>query len=268
MKNIKKFSSFNEAIIAPIDINYHTLSGLVELGLSNTELIAAINQIMNPLNVNFLNYDQFYNSITPEEQATCPPRHARVGPGIQFAYFDTANNQMVIVYDTDRRNSIYSMFDNDRNYEMFIKDLSKIIRHESVHMQQHDRYPRTTLPDVRDPKKYFGNKDEIMAHARTAADEIKHLPRAQIIKLLRDVPPQDDFMMGFPGAKMPMKVGMKVGMKKIAMKMGGGPPPGGMPMGPPPTSLDMYRRTFHMDDAEYKRFKKYLYLYLKHDEVI
>lgn len=253
---IKKFNSFiNEAIINPIDFNYHTLSGLVEAGLSRTELIEAINHILNPMGIHFLNYDEFYNSITPQEQATCPPRFARVAPGIQFAYFDTANNRMNIVYDQDRMNSIYSAFENDRNYNMFINALTKIIRHENVHMQQHAKFPRTELPDVRNPKKYFGTKDEIMAHARTAADELAHLPQDQLKRILSETQPVH------PMLKMPMhKAGAKIGAK---MGMPMGPPPG-----PPPTSLDLYRRHFDKNDPEYKRFMKYLYMYLKQDGVI
>lgn len=224
---IKNFNSFiNEAIINPIEINYHTLSGLVGTNLTRTELVDAINNILNSQGIYFLNYDSFYANLSESEKRGAPPRMAKAGPGIKFAYFDTANNRMTIVYDDDRFNPIEGAFLNDPRYEAFIHSLSKIIRHENVHMQQHTKHPRTELPNAMNPKAYFGNQDEIMAHARTAADEIKHLPISQIKKILS-------------------------GDKE-----------------PPMTSLGMYRRTFRKDDPEYKKFLKYLYLYLEDDGVI
>ncbi len=218
MKYIKLYKIFNEAVI--------------NTGLSSIKFKEDIKDITNLeilrefLNLNYntilFTYDEFFKTLSDNEKKGAPPRHAQMGTGIRFGFW-TKDNRCAIVYD---ENNLPRILLNNRLKEDFINDLFKIINHEQVHNIQSSKFNRTELPDTSNLKKYFSNKDEIMAHARTAVDEIKHLGREEILKIVRgDITPSR-------------------------------------------TSISMYRNNFDKNSDVYKRFIKYVYLYLKEEELI
>ena len=103
--------------------------------------------------------------------------------------------------------------------------LGDILKHEQIHVGQHSRRPNIDmpLPEPKDRKKYFSNKDEVMAFAFSVAKEIVSM---------------------FPEVRTPKEGFDKLTQNVRRFRLYG----------------DIKQNT---DDKTLKRYHKYIYLYLE-----
>jgi hypothetical protein len=187
MKNIKSFSSFNEAIITPSDFTemidelrdsllvkeeefFRTMPrrpmgrmdgpGMPPMGgmppMPGLE-IDEVNDITNSYNVYFEDYDTFYDGLPDDLKRTAPPRR---GSPI-FGY--VSENQQIRIVLTGGKLRI-----------MDLGFLNHMAQHESIHIGQRSRRNLPySLPDPKNQKLYFSDKDEIMAFSQSIVDMMK-----------------------------------------------------------------------------------------------
>ena len=145
MKYLKKF---NEAVIIPDELKgdreIKSFDDLVEYGKEN--------------NFDVVEYDEFYASLKEDDQKTAPSKEAPF-----FALFHPERKKPMFVV-TDK--IVAEVFP--------IKDIvNNIIPHERIHQKQSERKNiKYKLPPPMDKKKYFSNKDEIMAFSWTIANDL------------------------------------------------------------------------------------------------
>ena len=205
MKNIKRFRNFNEAIISPTDftemidelrdsllveeeeffrndprpmgrmmggpggmppmgmpmggpggmpMGMHMGSGMPPMpGLEIDE----VNDITNSYNVYFEDYDTFYDGLPQDLKRTAPPRK-----GAPIFGYVSENQQIRIVLTGDKLRIMDLGF------------LNHMAQHESIHIGQRGRRNlQYSLPDPKDQKSYFSDKDEIMAFSQSIVDMMK-----------------------------------------------------------------------------------------------
>jgi hypothetical protein len=172
-KNLKKWNAFkiNESndysqVIQPDDITPYIkeFSKLVEKQLSYEDLLIAIDDILNNSVFYFVDGMNYTNNY-PD-----PMPLINMSEGIHFAYSDTETLCIVFVVNS----GLEKVFSNNSSYSRFEKFFYKVARHESVHINQFKIYDMSIMdsPNPNNIKKYLSDPLEIMAHARTCADEI------------------------------------------------------------------------------------------------
>jgi len=152
---IKKYIQFiSEAAIPPSDFR-QMMNALSRACAYRPLSIEMTNNVTEPHGVIFKNYDDFYNALPDSLKHTAPPRGTPL-----FGFFD-ADNRINIVASIPM---------------IGIRELPFIhhmVQHESVHVGQWERRAgkvEWTLPDPKDRKAYFSNKDEIMAFAQSITE--------------------------------------------------------------------------------------------------
>jgi hypothetical protein len=169
MKRLKSFDSFiNEKAIMPSDFK-GMLDEMRDLVTFRPLTIEQVNPITVPYGVHFVSYDTFYNDLPEHLKSTAPPRGTPI-----FGHID-ANNRIKIVVSIP--------FIGIRELPF----LNHMIQHESVHVGQWGRRAGNvewTLPDAKDRKSYFSNKDEIMAFSQSV---VEMMITTQNIRSLNDV---------------------------------------------------------------------------------
>lgn len=145
MRYIKKFKTF-EGIISPTEItdnrDINSFEELVEYGNDN--------------DFDVVNYDDFFNSLSTDDQQSAPPRN-----GVPFfALYHLEREKPMFVLSNE-------VFLRMPNFKTIVDD---IISHEKIHVEQSSRAKVTyNLPDPNDRKSYFSNKDEVMAFSWSIA---------------------------------------------------------------------------------------------------
>jgi hypothetical protein len=176
MKYIKRF---NEAIVDYNNPEIDSLMKDIEDSNKKTFTITELSEMSEPYNIEIVNYDTFYNELPQRDKKTAPPRQAPF-----FALVNPVTKKPRIVLNT---NTVYKSFFKE-------VPISDILKHEQIHIGQYSRRPmETPLPEPKDQKSYFSNKDEVMAFAFSIAKEVIarypniKTPNEGIIKLTNNV---------------------------------------------------------------------------------
>jgi hypothetical protein len=155
MKHLKPFNIF-EAVIMPTsiedDAQVNSFESAVEFGQRN--------------DFDVVEYDEFYNSLGEADKRTAPPSR-----GIPF----------FALFHPIRKKPMFVVCDKNVFRFMPMKEImSDIIGHEKVHAEQTLRRGdlEFNLPDPRDRKAYFSNKEEVMAFAFTIANGLSKTNRS------------------------------------------------------------------------------------------
>jgi len=170
MRRIMKFEAFiNEKAIMPIDFS-EMLEELRRATAYRPLQINQVNPITQPHGVTFVNYDDFYAGLPDNLKSTAPPRNTPL-----FGFIDANNNIKIVI-------SIPFIGIRELPF------INHMIQHESVHIGQWDRRAGNvawTLPDPKDRKSYFSNKDEIMAFSQSV---VEMMINNQGVRNFKDVP--------------------------------------------------------------------------------
>jgi hypothetical protein len=155
MKHLKPFNIF-EAVIMPTsiedDAQVNSFESAVEFGQRN--------------DFDVVEYDEFYNSLGEADKKTAPPSR-----GIPF----------FALFHPIRKKPMFVVCDKNVFRFMPMKEImSDIIGHEKVHAEQTLRRGdlEFNLPDPRDRKAYFSNKEEVMAFAFSIANGLSKTNRS------------------------------------------------------------------------------------------
>jgi hypothetical protein len=111
-------------------------------------------------------YDEFYNSLGEADKRTAPPSR-----GVPF----------FALFHPIRKKPMFVVCDKNVFRFMPMKEImSDIIGHEKVHAEQTLRRGglEFNLPNPRDRKAYFSNKEEVMAFAFTIANGLSKMNRS------------------------------------------------------------------------------------------
>jgi hypothetical protein len=158
MRYLKKF---NEAIV---DYKSDDVDGL--MGEINTYprhhrfQIPELTALGAEYNIEIVDYDTFYRDLSERDKATAPPRSAQF-----FALVNRVTNKIRVVLNLPMPFIPKDFFDQ--------VPIGDILKHEQIHTIQYSKRPfETPLPEPKDKKKYFADKDEVMAFAFSVAKEI------------------------------------------------------------------------------------------------
>jgi hypothetical protein len=165
MRNLKRFSDYtsavNEAIIMPREINMMISELREEMVRKGLLSLDEANDIAEAYGVKFIDYSDFYKGLSDDLKHTAPPRNTPV-----FGFFREDGIICVVVTGLDRMG-----FEGIPHVSpMNLGFINHIIQHESIHTEQWRRREgkmEYTLPDPKDRKLYFSNKDEIMAFSQS-----------------------------------------------------------------------------------------------------
>ena len=159
MKYLKKF---NEAVIPA----YNFTEALDKLSSMENITLDDLKEIFDDMNVEFVNVEYFKSQLqTEKEIELVPVNMPPLMGGVRWGAHNVYTNKMYICIDEN-------MFLKSINGEIkpqLLDFLEEVLRHESIHKQQAQRRPDITVRNLerspKDPKKYFGSTDEIMAYA-------------------------------------------------------------------------------------------------------
>jgi hypothetical protein len=155
MKHLTPFRIF-EAVIMPTPIEDYSQVDSFESAVAFGE--------RNDFDV--VEYDEFYNSLGEADKRTAPPSR-----GVPF----------FALFHPIRKKPMFVVCDKNVFRFMPMKEImSDIIGHEKVHAEQAIRRGNLefNLPDPRDRKAYFSNKEEVMAFAFTIANGLSKTNRS------------------------------------------------------------------------------------------
>ena len=155
MKHLKSYKIF-EAVIMPSTIEDDGQVDSFESAIAFGE--------RNDFDV--VEYDEFYNSLGEADKRTAPPSR-----GVPF----------FALFHPIRKKPMFVVCDKNVFRFMPMKEImSDIIGHEKVHAEQAIRRGNLefNLPDPRDRKAYFSNKEEVMAFAFTIANGLSKTNRS------------------------------------------------------------------------------------------
>lgn len=111
--------------------------------------------------VDIIKLDEFKNNLPNDDENLSIPSDNDMFSIPMFGYVSPKTNRITIVFGNHTKHFI----------PQFLFFFKQILKHESVHLGQAIRRPSQTtgeyFGDVSDRKKYFENKDEIMAFANT-----------------------------------------------------------------------------------------------------
>ena len=165
MNNIKGFKDYismvNEAVIMPKDIERMIEELRRDIARKGLISLDEANDIAEEHGVTFIDYSDFYDSLSPELKHTAPPQTTPV-----FGFFREDGMICIIVTGMDRMGIARTPHISGMNLGF----INHIIQHESIHTEQWRRRGdkvKYTLPDPKDSKAYFSNKDEIMAFSQS-----------------------------------------------------------------------------------------------------
>jgi hypothetical protein len=111
--------------------------------------------------VDIIKLNDYMDNLPSDDENLSIPSDDDMRQMPMFGYVDPRTNKITIVFSN---NVTHFML-------QFLFFFKQILKHESVHLGQASRRPSQTtgeyFGDVMDRKKYFENKDEIMAFANT-----------------------------------------------------------------------------------------------------
>lgn len=161
MRKMKYLKTY-EAVIHPYDFT----GPLGELSVMKNITMDDLERLFSPMDVEFVDVDYFKSKLqTEKEKELVPIDMPPLMGGIRWGAHNIYTNKMYICVEP---NEFISSINGPIKGEL-IDFLEEVLRHESVHKQQGERRPSVTIRNLerspKDPKKYFGSTDEIMAYA-------------------------------------------------------------------------------------------------------
>ncbi len=219
----EEMERFDEAIV---DYNNPEIDALMdEIKNSNKRVFSIIelSDMAEPHNIEIVNYDTFYNELPERDKKTAPPKNAQF-----FALVNPVTKKPRVVFNMG------PMVPKDFFIQVPIGD---ILKHEQIHIGQYSRRPMDTpLPEPKDQKEYFSNKDEVMAFAFSLAKEI---------------------ISEYPDIKTPNEGIVKLTTPEVVNK-------NIRSFGPPKEKFRLYNNIKkNVDRKTLNRYNKYIYLYLE-----
>lgn len=159
---MKYLRRFNEAVIPAYDFT----EALDKLGSMDNITLDNLKEIFDDINVEFVNVEYFKSKLqTKKEIELVPVNMPPLMGGIRWGAHNVYTNKMYICIDEN----IFLKSINGEIKPQLLDFLEEVLRHESIHKQQAQRRPDITVRNLerspKDPKKYFGSTDEIMAYA-------------------------------------------------------------------------------------------------------
>lgn len=190
MKHITPISSFfkdnfqstdklHEAVIDWRDSNVPELEQRVRT-IRGPIRVEDFAELAQEYGIDVIDYDQFIEELEPEYRDVAPPRSAKL-----FALFNPNLLRPQIV------TSLPVLPPPALLHALHM------IKHETIHSKQAERRPDHLITggwDVSDPKKYFSNKDEVMAFAHSVVDSLISMGArtpAQAMSMLKRSPVWD-----------------------------------------------------------------------------
>lgn len=165
MNNIKGFKDYvsmvNEAIIMPKNTEEMIERLRGDIARKGFLSLDEANDISEAYGVKFIDYSDFYDTLRDDLKHTAPPRNTPV-----FGFFREDGTICIIITGLDRMGFEGTPHISPMNLGL----INHIIQHESIHTDQwkrRDGKAEYTLPDPKDRKSYFSNKDEIMAFSQS-----------------------------------------------------------------------------------------------------
>lgn len=159
MKYLKRF---NEAVIPAYDFTeaLDKLRSMENITLDN------LKEIFDDMNVEFVNVEYFKSQLqTKKEIELVPVNMPPLMGGVRWGAHNVYTDKMYICIDEN----VFLKSINGEIKPKLLDFLEEVLRHESIHKQQAQRRPDITVRNLerspKDPKKYFGSTDEIMAYA-------------------------------------------------------------------------------------------------------
>jgi hypothetical protein len=159
MKYLKRF---NEAVIPAYDFTeaLDKLRSMENITLDN------LKEIFGDMNVEFVNVEYFKSQLqTKKEIELVPVNMPPLMGGVRWGAHNVYTDKMYICIDEN----VFLKSINGEIKPQLLDFLEEVLRHESIHKQQAQRRPDITVRNLerspKDPKKYFGSTDEIMAYA-------------------------------------------------------------------------------------------------------
>jgi hypothetical protein len=159
MKYLKKF---NEAIV---DYKNDDIDALMEeintYPRNHRFQLEDLARLGAEYNIEIVDYQTFLDDLPERDKSTAPPRSAQF-----FALVNPITKKPRIVL-----NLVMPFVPKDFFDQVPISD---ILKHEQIHVGQHSRRPNYDkgLPEPKNQKDYFSDKDEIMAFSFSLAKEI------------------------------------------------------------------------------------------------
>jgi len=170
---ITQFKLF-EAVIKPLDLD--TPMEKLKEKAGDLESIEEINDIFKEVDVKFVEYKEFHDSLrTQREKDAAPNSSVQMLPGVKFAAFNPATKQMNVVVEP--RDILRFLNGPGTNkFEKFYDIIRIILRHESIHKQQVSRmgkdvYSLSNNPS-NDKEEYLKDRQEMMAYAQSLIDHL------------------------------------------------------------------------------------------------
>ena len=159
---MKYLRRFNEAVIPAYDFT----EVLDKLRSMNDITLDNLKEIFDDINVEFVNVEYFKSKLqTKKEIELVPVNMPPLMGGVRWGAHNVYTNKMYICIDEN----VFLKSINGEIKPQLLDFLEEVLRHESIHKQQAQRRPDITVRNLerspKDPKKYFGSTDEIMAYA-------------------------------------------------------------------------------------------------------
>jgi hypothetical protein len=177
----------SEAIIKPYDFSYYLEELKSEEG--NINGFGDINRIFDGSNIHFSDFDEYYGTLTKEEEKVVAPKDLMLMGGVKFALYNTNIDSINVVVEPS---IFFEYINSENNKKSFYQFLELVLRHESIHSQQVERmgkenYVLDASPTV-NSKKYWQNPHEVMAYAQSLVDDLRNqdLNDDEIKELLRN----------------------------------------------------------------------------------
>ena len=169
MKYLIGYNLFESVIIPDMEPIISVGNDLSDFLQKNRRIsIKDANIIGNKYNIEFVDYDAFFNELSEEDKKTAPPKGDRRMPFFALINPITENPRIVCQKPIEM---------------MDINHIEDILYHEFVHVGQHNkRKIKFPLPDPTKTKEYFSNKDEIMAFSKSIVDMLINHQRINSIK--------------------------------------------------------------------------------------
>ncbi len=161
---IKEVMGINEAVINPNIENVVNFINELDSHFSDKGGAIPFDDFVlmgEKYNVDIVKLDDFKNNLPSDDENLSIPSDNDMLRMPMFGYVNPRTNKITIVFSNKVTHFIIQ----------FLFFFKQILKHESVHLGQAGRRPSQTtgeyFGDVKDRKKYFENKDEIMAFANT-----------------------------------------------------------------------------------------------------
>ncbi len=161
MKYIRKF---NESVIEPGGFGVKEFIDDIFRFVNGRMPFESTREIFERHNIELVNYDTFYQELPDDQKSTAPTK------GHNPPIFGLVNPL------TNRPRIVYQVPFIDPGLCGYIKH---ILEHESIHIDQISRrsgWIKYSLPDPKDQKSYFSDKDEVMAFSQSISDMIMNGP--------------------------------------------------------------------------------------------